>query len=124
MAKTKPLAERMFLKPGSALLLIDAPAEQAMLFEGAAAQANAAAGADVALLFTRIAQEVSTQLPALLASLRPEARLWIAYPKAGKLGTDLNRDKLWKQVEALGVAGVRIVSLDDTWAAMMFKRTS
>lgn len=42
-------------------------------------------------------------------------------PKAGKLGTDLNRDKLFKLVEPHGIEGVRLVSIDDTWSAMRFR---
>jgi hypothetical protein len=46
---------------------------------------------------------------------------WIAYPKAGQLGTDLNRDILWKIVEPLGIRPVRQISIDDTWSAMRFR---
>jgi hypothetical protein len=46
---------------------------------------------------------------------------WIAYPKAGKLETDLNRDKLHKLMETYGIEGVRLVSIDDTWSAMRFR---
>src|ERR1700730_10813031 len=31
---------------------------------------------------------------------------WIAYPKAGQLGTELNRDMLWTTVEPLGIRAV------------------
>ena len=57
-------------------------------------------------------------------SLGDEARLWVAYPKAGKLDTDLNRDTLWPLLEKKGVEGVRLVALDDTWSAMMFRRAA
>jgi hypothetical protein len=46
---------------------------------------------------------------------------WIAYPKAGQLGTDLNRDILWKTLEPLGIRAVRQISIDDTWSAMRFR---
>ena len=49
----------------------------------------------------------------------PPMRLW---HKAKKLGTDLNRDSLWKLLEPQGFEGVRLVSLDDTWSGMMFRR--
>ena len=39
------------------------------------------------------------------------------------LGTDLNRDALWKLMEPEGFEGVRLVSLDETWSAMMFRKT-
>jgi hypothetical protein len=46
---------------------------------------------------------------------------WIAYPKAGKLGTDLNRDILWKHMLEKGIEAVRQVSVDETWSAIRFR---
>jgi hypothetical protein len=46
---------------------------------------------------------------------------WIAYPKAGQLGTDLNRDVLWKMVKPFGIQPVRLISIDSTWSAMRFR---
>ena len=46
---------------------------------------------------------------------------WIAYPKAGQLGTDLNRDILWKQVSAHGIEGVRQIAIDVVWSAMRIR---
>jgi hypothetical protein len=53
--------------------------------------------------------------------LGPEARLWVAHPKAKKLGTDLNRDTLAADLREHGLQAVRMVSIDDTWSAMWFK---
>ena len=46
---------------------------------------------------------------------------WIAYPKAGKLDTDLNRDILWRHLLSKGIQGVRQVALDEVWSAMRFR---
>jgi hypothetical protein len=46
---------------------------------------------------------------------------WVAYPKAGQLGTDLNRDILSKHLEARGLDGVRQVALDSLWSAIRFR---
>ena len=46
---------------------------------------------------------------------------WIAYPKAGQLETDLNRDILWELLDGKGVRPVRQVALDDTWSALRFR---
>ncbi|WP_224246101.1 hypothetical protein [Hyalangium gracile] len=45
----------------------------------------------------------------------------MAYPKAGQLGTDLNRDVLWKHLLKEGIQGVRQVALDPVWSAMRFR---
>ena len=46
---------------------------------------------------------------------------WIAYPKAGQLGTDLNRDKLLQLMKPYGIEGVRLVSVDEVWSATRFR---
>ncbi len=52
---------------------------------------------------------------------RRDALTWVAYPKAGKLGTDLNRDVLAELVKARGVQPVRQVALDDIWSALRLR---
>jgi hypothetical protein len=42
----------------------------------------------------------------------------VAYPKAGHLGTDLNRDRLRDVLLALGVQPVRQVAIDGVWSAL------
>jgi hypothetical protein len=54
------------------------------------------------------------------AALR-DAVAWIAYPKAGQLGTDVNRDSLARLVSEFGVRPVRQVSIDSTWSALRFR---
>jgi hypothetical protein len=46
---------------------------------------------------------------------------WVAYPKAGQLGTDLNRDIIWRHLLTQGIQGVRQVAIDDVWSAMRFR---
>ncbi|HEV8064475.1 MAG TPA: hypothetical protein VGP46_06570 [Acidimicrobiales bacterium] len=46
---------------------------------------------------------------------------WVAYPKAGQLGTDLNRDSLASLLTASGVQPVRQISIDDVWSALRFR---
>jgi hypothetical protein len=51
-----------------------------------------------------------------------EKRLtWVAYPKAGRLGTDLNRDALAALLNASGVQPVRQIAVDDVWSALRFR---
>lgn len=45
----------------------------------------------------------------------------VAYPKAGQLDTDLNRDVLWKRLLKSDVQGVRQIALDSVWSAMRFR---
>ena len=76
--------------------------------------------ADAVLLFVRMRADLD-DAEALLAAARADRLAWVAYPKAGRLGTDLNRDRLAEALTALGLRPVRQVALDDTWSALRFR---
>lgn len=46
---------------------------------------------------------------------------WVAYPKAGQLDTDLNRDILARRLEQEGIQAVRQVAIDTVWSALRFR---
>jgi hypothetical protein len=113
------LGKKLLLKPGMKVALVGEPADQRPLYEGLQTSAGMA---DAVVLYAATAKDLGAALPGARKRLGADARLWIAYPKAKKLGTDLNRDSLWKLMEPEGFEGVRLVSLDDTWSAMMFRK--
>jgi len=77
---------------------------------------------DVAVLvFANDSKTLETQAGAAVDTAKADQLSWIAYPKAGGLGTDLNRDKLVALMKPFGIEGVRLVSLDEVWSAMRFR---
>lgn len=46
---------------------------------------------------------------------------WVAYPKSGQLGTDLNRDSLAALLIDSGVQPVRQIAVDEVWSALRFR---
>jgi hypothetical protein len=115
------VSKKLLLKPWSQLLLIDAPAGHQDLF-GDVELVDGPGEVQNVLLYARDKTHLAKRLSAAAKRLLADGRLWVAYPKAKKLDTDLNRDSLWKQMEPAGFEGVRLVSLDDTWSAMMFRK--
>jgi hypothetical protein len=73
------------------------------------------------LLFAKNSEVLKTGVKAVVRTAKANKLAWVAYPKAGKLGTDLNRDKLWKLLERYQIQPVRAISIDDTWSALRFK---
>jgi hypothetical protein len=65
--------------------------------------------------------EVDAKADPVLAAARADRIAWLAYPKGGKRGTDLNRDILWNHMLGKGVQGVRQVAIDETWSALRFR---
>jgi hypothetical protein len=57
----------------------------------------------------------------LVEAAHQDRLAWIAYPKAGQLGTDLNRGRLADAISASGLQPVRQVSLNDVWSALRFR---
>src|SRR5512140_2799002 len=110
MPKAKTLAEKLLLKPGETAKLINAPKDAPDLPKGEPARA--------VIVFAAKARNLARVPKAVPAS----ARLWVCYPKAGKLDTDLSRNTLWPLMKEKGWEGVRLVAVDDTWSAMAFRR--
>jgi hypothetical protein len=81
-----------------------------------------AAKADAVLAFVASTAELGGARPAIDAA-RADRLAWIAYPKGGQLGTDLNRDRLAALARAQAAQPVRQISLDDTWSALRFRPT-
>ena len=76
---------------------------------------------DGVLVFVRDRAELDERAEVALAAARADRPAWIAYPKAGQLDTDLNRDRLWEALEGKGVRPVRQVAIDGVWSALRFR---
>ncbi len=100
--------------------VVAAPADGPDLSGLGPAAASPDEAAAVLAFAVMVADIAATAGPAIAAA-RDGRLAWIAYPKGGQLGTDLNRDSLARMVEELGVRPVRQVALDDTWSALRFR---
>jgi len=67
--------------------------------------------------FTRSAQ-FERSVRSLKDALGSGGILWIGYPKAKALGTDLNRDTLRASAARAGLRAVALVSIDPVWSAL------
>lgn len=77
--------------------------------------------ADGVLVFFLDRASVDAEGGPLLEAAKAGRLAWAAYPKAGQLDTDLNRDVLWKHLQKQGIDPVRQVAIDDVWSAMRFR---
>lgn len=117
----KTLLAKLLLKPGVTMAIVNAPRGQEPP-AGARVVARGRAGA--VLLYARGKAELEASWERARARLADDGRLWIAYPKAGKLDTDLNRDILARLVKEKDFEPVRQVAIDDTWSALWCKPTT
>lgn len=114
------LSAKLQIKPGARLATL-AAADVPALDLADVATVDAPDQADAVLAFVRTRADLDTvAAPAIEAALG-DRLAWIAYPKAGKLGTDLNRDLLREALEAKGVQPVRQIAVDEVWSALRFR---
>jgi hypothetical protein len=127
----KTVVQKLLIKEGYRVLVVNAP-------EGyVASLAELPAGVTVATdpvslglfdliqAFVASQAQFETQLAGLKARLAPKGLLWITYPKgAAKIKSDITRDTIWRYAKTVGLDGVAMVAVDDTWSAMRLKLVS
>lgn len=110
---------KLQIKPEHAVALVDVPDDVTLdLEDRSTADPDAA---DAVVVFVRVRESLLEDAEVALAAARRDALAWIAYPKAGQLGTDLNRDSLAEAVAIAGVRPVRQIAIDGVWSALRFR---
>jgi hypothetical protein len=115
------ISAKLQLKPGQTLAAVALPAGVPPLADAAVNPAAEPRDADAVVAFVRQAEELDTVAGPAVAAARAGRLAWIAYPKAGQLGTDLNRDILAGLMAARDAQPVRQVAIDATWSALRFR---
>jgi hypothetical protein len=113
------LAAKLQIKPGTIVAAVGAPDTGPDLTTLGPHGSPACAGAVIA--FVLRSADLPGQAADAIAAARDDRLAWVAYPKAGQLGTDLNRDSLAAALSAHGIRPVRQVALDDVWSALRFR---
>lgn len=115
------VSSKLQIKPGQRVSVVPAAGDLPDVTAGTS-PADGPDDADVVVAFARTRAELETvAIPAVAAALA-DRLAWIAYPKAGQLGSDLNRDILARSLTGRGVRPVRQVAIDDVWSALRFRR--
>ena len=112
------LADKLQIKPGQTFHATNVPEGVTLEITNEPADPR---NADAVLAFVSRASELEIVAGPVINAARRDALAWIAYPKGGKLGTDLNRDSLWELMQGKGIRPVRQIALDDTWSALRFR---
>jgi hypothetical protein len=115
------VAAKLQIKPGQRIATVAAPEDVAPIAGDGTSAADTPATADVVVAFVRSRAELTTVAAPAIEAARADKLAWIAYPKAGRLGTDLNRDILAASLTGQGVQPVRQVALDEVWSALRFR---
>jgi hypothetical protein len=119
------MAEKLNLK-GQEMQVLNAPegylTDLAAELPGVTLATMGEGVADAVLVFVKDLEEAGRLAPTAARRVRPGGLLWVAYPKGtSKIKSDVNRDRLWPVLEAIGWRPVRQVVLDDVRSAMRFR---
>ncbi|MGW1890587.1 DUF3052 family protein [Streptomyces sp. NPDC002004] len=115
------LVAKLQMKPGQRVALLAGTGDVPSIVSDDVTAAESPEAADAIVAFVRTRADLGTVAVAAIDGARSGKLVWIAYPKAGKLGTDLNRDSLREALAEHGVQPVRQVAVDEVWSAMRFR---
>ena len=122
-----PLFKKLGIKPGQKILLKNTPIEiesQLIPFpENVSISKNLKGTFDLIIIFAYKKAEVMQSASLVIKILAKEGILWLAYPKkTSGIDTELNRDKAWDSFTEFGYRPVNLISLNENWSSMRFKR--
>jgi hypothetical protein len=118
---TKTPLEKMFYKPSYSAAILHLPQDLEKELN-ANIDHTLSKKYDFILTFYTKKDDLEKEAAEVKESLVENGLLWIAYPKNKALQTDLNRDILHEMLSAQNLDGVSIVSLNETWSSMRFKK--
>ncbi|MBT1701305.1 hypothetical protein KK083_30715 [Fulvivirgaceae bacterium PWU4] len=122
MKAIKSPAAKMGIKEGSRGILINAPGDiHTTLHLPALDLASRLTGHfDYIHFFTKTLADLDRRFPVLMKHLQATGMLWVSWPKAGQLDTDLTMKSLIRTGYYHGLVESKAISLDATWSALKF----
>lgn len=122
----KPLWQKLGLKPGLRLRVVDAPLDYAALtgFDIALAATPGRDGVfDFGHVFVRDAAALDAALDRLDRQLDPAGMLWVSWPKkASKIVTDVTEDTVRELALPRGLVDVKVCAVDAIWSGLKLVR--
>lgn len=118
-----PLIGKLGITDGTRLLPLGAPEEYLELLgvlpPGVVLSARAGASVDIVHLFSVRRAELATRLATLRRSLRPDAMVWVSWPKrASKVPTDITEDVIRDVALPLGFVDVKVCAVSEIWSGL------
>ena len=118
-----PLAKKLGLKASSHVLLLGAAQEYVSLLEplpeGVVFESSASPRVDIAQLFVTRKEELARHLRALRTKLRPDAVLWVCWPKkTANVPTTVTENTIREVALPLGFVDVKVCAVSDVWSGL------
>jgi hypothetical protein len=122
-----PLAQKLGIKPGHRVALVDAPDDFTALLGDLPLGVSLRRGLDeaepfdVILAFVDSHARLAARFSMLAGKLAPAGGLWIAWPKkASGVATDLTEDRVREVGLDGGLVDNKVCAVDETWSGLRF----
>lgn len=118
----KPLAQKLGIKAGFAVALIDAPRNYRTLLgplPDGVRFSKVEAEPQLIHYFCRERAHLAKDLPVLRRKMRDDAMLWISWPKkSAGVATTVTEDVVRELALPLGLVDTKVCAVDETWSAL------
>ena len=118
-----PLAKKLGIATGHRVWLAQGPANYKALVsplpEGVMFVSKPSKATDVAHVFTTKRRELEKTLRSLRSALKPDAALWVSWPKkTSKMPTDITEDVIREVALPMGFVDIKVCAVDETWSGL------
>lgn len=118
-----PLAKKQGIAEGKTVFAAGAPAQYKELLAPLPPRvrfsSKVAADTDIVHVFVRERRELEVRLRGLFAAIRPNAAIWVSWPKnSARVPTDVTEDVIREVALPLGFVDVKVCAVDDTWSGL------
>jgi predicted CoA-binding protein len=120
----KSVAQKLLIRQDYTVLLVNAPKGYkdtlGKLPKGAKVVSKSSTPVDFIQIFAATKAEMTELFRKVKSLLKEEGLLWVTYPKAGQLDTDLKREVVWECGQTVGMRPVSQIAVDHVWNPRAF----
>lgn len=118
-----PLASKLGIEEGARVFVWDAPPDYADLVAPLPPRVRFSKGldsdVDLVHVFVKARVTLERSLRTLRATLRPEAPVWVSWPKrAVRVRTDVTEDVVRAVALPLGFVDIKVCAVDEIWSGL------
>jgi hypothetical protein len=118
-----PLAKKLGIKSGAEIHLLSAPENYLDLVSPLPSDVTIAKRAsettDIVHLFSTRRSRLAVALDGLLRELRPDAVIWVSWPKkSSRVETDITEDVIREVALPMGLVDIKVCAVDEIWSGL------
>ncbi len=123
----RSLVEKLGIKPGSKIVILNAPrgyrTTLGKLPAGVRVAATLQGKVSFIQFFTAARAELEQKIPTLLRVLEPAGMIWVCWPKkASGVPTDITEDVVREVALPTGLVDIKIAAVDEVWSGLKLVR--